>query len=597
MFQFRFVLLALLIPVAGVSALLAGTSAVHGVVMPPFEAAAGASVAAATGALEALASQSVDAAAAAAGTAEVAAAFQKGPKEALAPTTEIILLKHIALGGVDLAADFGLLIGPDGVVKAVGGNQPTLEPNLAGLPVVAMALTGTARDGVLMVEGAPIHLAASPSYDASGRMLGVVLLGWRHSDKLVEGLSRFVGSPVFIVTGKGVIGALPAGVTAEALAAREPFGSPEGAFGPLPVLVPDVARYLVASLPLRAGENGLSLVTMVDRNAAFVGIADLQGGVLAATLILFFLVMGILASALKAINGPIEIITAHLSHVQQQGVGVGILPEAGLGPMLRLGKQINMLLQALPSSRPGGTAPLFGGASSSQDVPKPSAPLSFGDMSGAPSTPAAPPSFSTSPSPSLGAEASQSNPAAASGALAGLFSDDAPDPLAAFRVPPKSEVAVAPQPQHEPEAPLSDMQPEATVMFQVPEALLAASATVAPPRTTTPPAPPAPPAPAPNVDDNRTLVAQVPHELLAQVSPKNDVDSAEDAHYKEVYEKFVQTRIDCGEDTSDLSYDRFVAKLLKNRQQIIEKHKARSVRFQVYAKDGKAALRALPVRD
>jgi hypothetical protein len=92
-------------------------------------------------------------------------------------------------------------------------------------------------------------------------------------------------------------------------------------------------------------------------------------------------------------------------------------------------------------------------------------------------------------------------------------------------------------------------------------------------------------------------VAQVPHELLAQVAPKNDVDSADQAHYKEVYEKFVQTRIECGEDTSDLSYDRFVAKLLKNRQQILEKHKAKSVRFQVYAKDGKAALRALPVRD
>ena len=36
---------------------------------------------------------------------------------------------------------------------------------------------------------------------------------------------------------------------------------------------------------------------------------------------------------------------------------------------------------------------------------------------------------------------------------------------------------------------------------------------------------------------------------------------------------------------------------MKNRQQIIEKHKAKSVRFQVYVKEGKAALRALPVRE
>lgn len=167
--------------------------------------------------------------------------------------------------------------------------------------------------------------------------------------------------------------------------------------------------------------------------------------------------------------------------------------------------------------------------------------------------------------------------------LAGLF-DEGPDPLAAFRVPSRPPAAAtappAPAPQHE-----HEMQPEATVMFQVPESLLAASAV-----------PPAAPRSAP-VDDNRTVVAQVPQELLAQVSPKNDVDAVDEAHYKEVYEKFVQTRIECGEDTSDLSYDRFVAKLLKNRQQIIEKHKAKSVRFQVYAKDGKAALRALPVRD
>ena len=175
---------------------------------------------------------------------------------------------------------------------------------------------------------------------------------------------------------------------------------------------------------------------------------------------------------------------------------------------------------------------------------------------------------------------------AAGGGLLGLFDDD---PLAAFRVPQTKTAPPAAPPAPEPEPEQHTMQPEATVMFQMPEALLQASSAPAPtPR-------PAPPAAL--LDDNRTVVAQVPHELLAQVAPKNDVDAADEAHYKEVYEKFVQTRSECGEDTSDLTFDRFVSKLLKNRQQIIEKHKAKSVRFQVYAKDGKAALRALPVRD
>jgi hypothetical protein len=143
------------------------------------------------------------------------------------------------------------------------------------------------------------------------------------------------------------------------------------------------------------------------------------------------------------------------------------------------------------------------------------------------------------------------------------------------------------------------MNPEATVMFQVPQSLLQASSS--------PPPPPPPPSFAPSFsapagdsdDDNRTVVAQVPKDLLSQSAQQANggPDAADQAHYKEVFEKFLQTRIDCSEDTSDLTFDRFVTKLLKNRQQILEKHKARGVRFQVYVKDGKAALRALPVRD
>lgn len=597
MFQFRFVILALLIPLAGVSALLVGTGAVYGIVMPPFEAAGAASVGAATGAVASFASQSVDAAATAASDPDVQAAIGSG---ALTPKAEAALLARAGSFG---AASFGLVIAPDGTVKAVSGADPKFEPNLAGLPVVAEALTGLARDGIIVRDDTPIHLASSPSYGADGKLAGVVLLGWRWSNELVGSVSRVAGVSAYLVTPKAVIGALPDGVTAEQLKARAPFGEPTHRIGPLPILLPDTARFLLSSALLTGADTSIVVVTLTDRDGAFEGMASMQAGILIATLVLLGLVLGIVISAVRAVNRPIEIITEHLSLVQQQGATVGILPEAGLGPLLRLGKQINMLLQSMPSTRPGATAPLFGNASTSQDVPMPSPPLTFGDTAPAPApmTPAAPPSplFSpptSSPGPETAAPAPA--PAAQSGALAGLF-DDGPDPLAAFRVPAKPAAPPPPPaPAPEPEPPQSEMNPEATVMFQVPESLLQASATSAPPKVSAPPPPPSPPpAPVASVDDNRTVVAQVPQELLAQVAPKNDVDSADDAHYKEVYEKFVQTRIECGEDTSDLSYDRFVAKLLKNRQQILEKHKAKSVRFQVYAKDGKAALRALPVRD
>ncbi len=145
--------------------------------------------------------------------------------------------------------------------------------------------------------------------------------------------------------------------------------------------------------------------------------------------------------------------------------------------------------------------------------------------------------------------------------------------------------------------PQASMSPEATVMFQVPQELLNQSAQ---PSTgshqAVPPPMAQPPQPA-RADDARTVVAEVPQELLSAAAPRPNVPNADEQHYRDVYDKFVETRVQCGEDTTDLTYDCFVAKLLKNRQQIIEKHKAKSVRFQVYVKEGKAALRALPVRE
>jgi hypothetical protein len=616
MFQFRFVILTLLIPLAGLSALLVGTSTVYGIVMPPFDAAAATATGAVNGAIKSFASLGVDAAATAAADPDVQAALTRGE---LTPKAESSLLMRAGTFG---PPSFGLLVGVDGAVKAVGGADPKLEPNVAGLPIVAEALTGVARDAVLLRDDAPIQLAASPSYAPDGKVAGVVVLGWTWNNELAQVAARVAGVPnLFLSTPKKIYGALPEGVSAAEIKARAPFGAPTHPIGPLPMLLPDRARFLVPSTLLPGTDLSVIVMTLIDRDGAFEGIASMQAGILVVTLALMLLVLGIVVSAVRGVNRPIELITEHLSRFQKQGPSVGIIPEAGLGPLLRLGKQINTLLQALPSARPGATAPLFSAPPSTASeapmfasppltgaTPAPSllpssfhAPVSSPGAAGLPpvQTPVpSMPSTSTLPSALAPSPLPSPPPAPASGALASLF-DDGPDPLAAFRVPAKpTGPAAPPQPSPPPPpAPVSEppehaMNPEATVMFQVPEALLAASSAAPPKPVAAPVASPA------RVDDNRTVVAQVPAELLAQVAPKGDPAAADDeAHYKEVYEKFLQTRIDCGEDTSDLSYDRFVAKLLKNRQQILEKHKAKTVRFQVYAKDGKAALRALPVRD
>lgn len=134
--------------------------------------------------------------------------------------------------------------------------------------------------------------------------------------------------------------------------------------------------------------------------------------------------------------------------------------------------------------------------------------------------------------------------------------------------------------------------PEATMMFQVPEDLLSKyAAVIAGASAGSDSAGDRIPA-----DNARTALHQVPAELLSAAASASSRDPEAD-HYREVYDKFVQTRIECGEDTSDLTYERFAVKLMKNQQQIVDKHKAKRVRFQVYVKDGKAALRAVPVRD
>ena len=100
-----------------------------------------------------------------------------------------------------------------------------------------------------------------------------------------------------------------------------------------------------------------------------------------------------------------------------------------------------------------------------------------------------------------------------------------------------------------------------------------------------------------------TVVASVRPELLAQtlysqehVAAMPNLDEQDERHFREVYDSFIDMRRNCGEDTSELSFERFTAKLKKNRRKLMEKYNCRTVRFQVYEKDNRAAVKATPVR-
>lgn len=123
---------------------------------------------------------------------------------------------------------------------------------------------------------------------------------------------------------------------------------------------------------------------------------------------------------------------------------------------------------------------------------------------------------------------------------------------------------------------------------------------VSPPsmRISTPQGPAMPPPnpfasqPALNLDDDILGRGAEPPALRRESSAERG-----DAYFRQVFDQFVSTKRRCNEPTGGLAYERFAEKLVKNREDLMVKTGCREVRFTVYVKDGKAALKATPVKD
>ncbi|MDX2019870.1 MAG: MXAN_5187 family protein [Deltaproteobacteria bacterium] len=77
-------------------------------------------------------------------------------------------------------------------------------------------------------------------------------------------------------------------------------------------------------------------------------------------------------------------------------------------------------------------------------------------------------------------------------------------------------------------------------------------------------------------------------------APAPDPD---EAHMREVFAEYVAVRSQTGESTRGLTLEKFRERLEENRKAIVAKYNCRGARFAVYVKDGKAAIRATPVKD
>jgi hypothetical protein len=90
------------------------------------------------------------------------------------------------------------------------------------------------------------------------------------------------------------------------------------------------------------------------------------------------------------------------------------------------------------------------------------------------------------------------------------------------------------------------------------------------------------------------LAPPVPAMALPAASTANA--DLEEAYYRSVFREFLALRDECGEPVDSVTYDRFAQKLRKYRDQLMQKPGVKSVRFQVYVKDGKAQVKASSVR-
>jgi hypothetical protein len=68
-------------------------------------------------------------------------------------------------------------------------------------------------------------------------------------------------------------------------------------------------------------------------------------------------------------------------------------------------------------------------------------------------------------------------------------------------------------------------------------------------------------------------------------------------YLRQTYKEFLAIKKQCGENTENLTFERFATKLRKNREEILREQSCTRVKFQVYIKDGKAALKATPIKE
>ncbi len=97
------------------------------------------------------------------------------------------------------------------------------------------------------------------------------------------------------------------------------------------------------------------------------------------------------------------------------------------------------------------------------------------------------------------------------------------------------------------------------------------------------------------IGDDRELDS--PDAAMIAASGQHAAAGDPTAEWQKVYEDFIRTKKECGEPTDGLTFEKFQQTLKKNRDALMQRHGCKRVKFSVYVKEGRASLKATPVRD
>jgi hypothetical protein len=497
------------------------------------------------------------------------------------------------------------------------------EDGLAGFPLVEAALRGCRADDSWNLDGKLYLMTASPVISrARGRYVGALLLGQEVNEAFARKLrSRLAGTDLaFFLRGRLLAATLSSSALVQLAKQFQDRKEQIVRDGRSPAIRigegSGALNVILAALPGEAGEHD-AFYAAIGKPSPSAGLGELIGLVQKTDLSLaqfpFPLVVGVLLAALV--------------------VGFALLHLEGSLPLRRLLEAVQrMVRREAHRIEEAGFAGRHGALAHAINEALEKSPRRA--TAAAPSPP--PPASETGrhaalaeahePPPRLGGD--ERSALAAAGveveaslgvqSLTGISADypvvkpltvPADSPLGDRRLREERESVIRPVDLPPPAPPPAS---GAAAAFDLEPLLM--------PSLDRPPSPPAPvrlpeseaealpslrpgpePAPAPPLPELPPPAAPAQSEellpSLPAIVPSGAVPAGEDEYYRQVYKEFLAIKRQCGENVSNLTFEKFAEKLNKNRDALVSRYGCKSVKFQVYIKDGKAALKATPVKE